>query len=83
MLKKTANNPFTGHLCANAAGLPVGRQEAGKHQRIAAEILEGDLKLVVNEAKTHLTSVRKGVTYLGFVIWPKVVSIHPEKVRSF
>jgi len=33
--------------------------------------------------RNYLTSVHRGVTYLGFVIHPKYVSIHPKKVKSF
>ena len=58
-------------------------RQAERYQQIATGILEGELKLTVNKEKTHLTSVRKGVAYLGFIIWPKVISIHPKKVKSF
>ena len=58
-------------------------KQARQHQVIATTILEEELKLVVNQVKTHLTSVDKGVDYLGFVIRPRVVSIHPKKVKSF
>jgi len=39
---------------------------------ILCEILEGELKFVVNKDKTHIISVYEGVPYLGFVIYPKV-----------
>lgn len=58
-------------------------RQAERYQQIATGILEGELKLTVNKEKTHLTSVRQGVAYLGFIIWPKVISIHPKKVKSF
>ncbi len=58
-------------------------RQARRYQEIAYDILEGELKLVVNKEKTHLTSVEKGVAYLGFVIYPRHVSIHPEKVAKF
>ena len=58
-------------------------KQARQYQEIATTILEEELKLVVNQDKTHLTSVYQGVSYLGFVIRPKYVSIHPKKVRSF
>lgn len=58
-------------------------RQAERYQQIATGILEGELKLTVNKEKTHLTSVRKGVAYLGFIIWPKVISIHPKKVKNF
>ncbi|WP_426377655.1 group II intron maturase-specific domain-containing protein [Desulforudis sp. 1031] len=59
------------------------RQEAWRYQQIATAILEGELKLVVNRAKTHLTDVHKGVAFLGFIIWPKRVSIHPKRIEKF
>lgn len=58
-------------------------RKARKHQQIATDILEGQLKLTVNQKKTRLTSVYKGVAYLGFVIRPRVVSIHPKKIETF
>jgi len=59
------------------------RKEAGKYQQIATRIFEDELKLTVNKQKTHLTSVHKGVAYLGFIIYPKYVTIHPKKIRKF
>lgn len=50
---------------------------------IAYEILENKLKLVVNREKTHLTNVNKGVSYLGFVIYSKFVTVHPNKIKKF
>ncbi|TEB04733.1 Group II intron-encoded protein LtrA [Pelotomaculum schinkii] len=58
-------------------------REAWKYQKLATEILENELKLVVNKEKTHLTSVNEGVAYLGFIIWPRYVSIHSKKIKSF
>lgn len=58
-------------------------REARQYQKLAAEILENELKLVVNKEKTHLTSVNEGVAYLGFTIRSKYVSIHPKKIKSF
>lgn len=57
-------------------------KEARQYQKIAAEILENELKLVVNKEKTHLTSVDEGVAYLGFTIWSRYVSIHPKKIKN-
>ena len=59
------------------------RRQAERFLEIACEILEGELRLVVNKGKTHITSVYKGVPYLGFIIYPKVVSIHPKKLAKF
>lgn len=58
-------------------------REARKYQKLATEILENELKLVVNKEKTHLTSVNEGVAYLGFIIKTRYVSIHPKKIKSF
>ncbi|MEW6244535.1 MAG: group II intron maturase-specific domain-containing protein [Bacillota bacterium] len=58
-------------------------RQAEKYKKIAHDILEGELKLVVNKEKTHVTSVMEGVAYLGFVIYPKHVSIHPKKIKAF
>lgn len=58
-------------------------KEAKKYLNIAVEILEDDLKLVVNRKKTHLTDVWRGVAYLGFVIRRKTVGINPKKIKSF
>ena len=57
-------------------------REAKKYLQLATAILEGELKLVVNKEKTHITNVDQGVAYLGFVIWPKSVSIHPKKIAA-
>lgn len=59
-----------------------GQREARKYLQLATLILEGELKLVVNKEKTHITTVEHGVAYLGFVIWPKAVSIHPKKIAA-
>jgi len=59
------------------------RAEAGCFFQLARQFLEGDLKLVVNQQKTHITSVYEGVAYLGFVIRRQVVSIHPKAIRAF
>jgi hypothetical protein len=51
-----------------------------RYEKTAYEILEGELKVVVNKEKTHVTSIYQGVAYLGFIIYTKNVCIHPEKV---
>ncbi len=58
------------------------RRQAEKFLEIACEILEGELKLVVNRDKTHITSVYKGVPYLGFVIYPKKLAKFKDAVRK-
>jgi RNA-directed DNA polymerase len=40
------------------------------------------MRLTVNQDKTHITSVDKGVAYLGFIIRPHTVSIQPKKVMA-
>lgn len=37
----------------------------------------------INEAKTHITSLEKGVSYLGFVIYPKYIGIDPKRIKKF
>lgn len=58
-------------------------RQAERYKQTAHEILEGELRLVVNKEKTHITSVHKGVPYLGFVIYPKYVTIQPKKIKAF
>lgn len=48
----------------------------------AVKVLEEDLRLVTSHEKTHLTHVREGVPFLGLVIWPKWVTIHPKRLRK-
>jgi len=56
---------------------------ARNHLQLATSILEGELKLVVNQEKTHISTVAKGIAYLGFIIRPKTVSIHSKKIKAF
>ncbi|NPV29256.1 MAG: group II intron reverse transcriptase/maturase [Firmicutes bacterium] len=58
-------------------------RQAERYMKTAYEILEGELKLVVNKEKTRITSVYEGVAYLGFIIYPKNVGIHPKKIKAF
>jgi len=39
--------------------------------------------IYLDKEKTHLTDNQKGVTYLGFVIYDKQVSISPKKLKAF
>ena len=57
-------------------------REARKYLQLAISILEDEMRLTVNQDKTHITSVDKGVAYLGFIIRPHTVSIHPKKVMA-
>ena len=61
------------------------RSESGAQHAlsVATGILEGDLKLTVNLSKTHVTTARKGVKFLGVLIGSVHTSILPSKVKSF
>jgi len=58
------------------------RREAGRYSQIARRILEDDLRLRVNEEKTQITSVYKGVSYLGFIIRTRYVRVHPKAMKT-
>lgn len=59
------------------------KQTAGNYKAYATKVLEEELKLKVNETKTRLTSVREGVTFLGFVIYAKYLVINPKRIKRF
>lgn len=59
------------------------RSEAGKYRAIAERFLEDELRLEVNERKTHLTDIWSGVAFLGFIITFRGVRIHPKSVKKF
>ncbi len=59
------------------------KQTAGNYKAYATKVLEQELKLKVNETKTRLTSVREGVTFLGFVIYAKYLVIDPKRIKRF
>lgn len=63
--------------------LAASKQQAGNSLVYATKILEEELKLNVNQKKTKLTSVEEGVSFLGFVIWPKNLSIDPKRIKRF
>jgi len=56
---------------------------AKKNLQIAKQILEDELKLKVNQKKTSITSVEKGVAYLGVIIWGNRVTINPKRIKRF
>jgi len=56
---------------------------ARKNLQIAKEILEDELKLTINEKKTKITQVNKGVEYLGFIIRERTISINPKRIKRF
>ena len=57
------------------------KSEAGRYKDIATRILEQELKLTVNVKKTHITDNNKGISYLGFIIKKKYISIHPKRIK--
>lgn len=59
------------------------KSEAGRYREIATKILEQELKLKVNTNKTHITDNDKGISYLGFIIKEKYISIHPKRIKKF
>jgi RNA-directed DNA polymerase len=63
--------------------LAKDKQTAGNYLAFATKVLEEELKLKVNKEKTKLTSVREGVAFLGFVIYPKWVTINPKRIKRF
>ncbi|MFA6737079.1 MAG: group II intron reverse transcriptase/maturase [Saccharofermentanales bacterium] len=58
------------------------KRKAEQYQKIATDILES-MKLTVNMEKTHISSVSKGVKYLGFMIKQDRVSVDMERVKRF
>ena len=59
------------------------KETAGNYKAYATKILEEELKLKVNQKKTKLTSVREGVTFLGFVICERCVIVNLKRVKRF
>ena len=59
------------------------KADAGNYLAYARKILEEELKLTINEAKTTTTCVSKGVAFLGFVIFPKYVTVHAKRIKRF
>jgi group II intron reverse transcriptase/maturase len=59
------------------------QRSASRAMSVATEILEVDLKLTVNRDKTHLTTAREGVKFLGVVIGSVHTRIAAEKVAAF
>jgi len=59
------------------------KTDAGNYLAYARKILEEELKLTINEAKTTTTCVSKGVAFLGFMIFPKYVAVHPKRIKRF
>ena len=58
-------------------------KHARKNMQIAKHILEDELKLTINQKKTTITNVEKGVAYLGVIIWENKVTINPKRIKRF
>ena len=59
-------------------------QKAAENVReIATEFLEEELKLTVNQKKTHIVHSGEGIKFLGVVIQSDYTRIQDEKVRRF
>ena len=59
-------------------------QRSAEHAiSVAVEILEGELKLTVDRDKTHLTTSRQGVKFLGVLIGSVHTRIAAEKIAAF
>ncbi len=63
-------------LCRSAKG-------AQRALEVAIELLEKDLKLTVNNDKTHITHSSRGVKFLGVEIHSSYTRIQEKKLRSF
>lgn len=61
------------------------RSESGARHalEVASHILEGDLKLIVNRDKTHITTAGIGVKFLGVIIGSRHTRIDPKKIAAF
>jgi len=59
------------------------KRQAERYLKLAMKILEDELRLVVNREKTTLSKVDKGVSYLGFVIFPQNTIIEPKRLKRF
>lgn len=59
------------------------KQTAGNYKAYATKLLEEEMALTVNTEKTKITSVYEGVSYLGFVIYPKYVVVNPKRIKRF
>ena len=59
------------------------KREAGNARVWATKILEEEMKLTVNKEKTSLTSLKEGVSFLGFIIRKNSVGIDPKRIQRF
>lgn len=58
-------------------------RQAKRYQEIATHVLEKDLALTVNTTKTHITSLKQDVSYLGFVIYLGYIGVDPKRIKKF
>ena len=63
--------------------LCASRTAADNALHVATQILERDLKLTVNETKTHIAHSSRGVKFLGVVIGSRITRIQDGKLKSF
>lgn len=59
------------------------KKEAGDYKTLATKVLEKELKLTVNKEKTHLTSLKEGVSFLGFILRRNSTSIDTKRLKRF
>lgn len=62
--------------------LCCSKTAAEKAQKVASDILEGTLKLKVNEAKTHIAHSDEGVKFLGVIIGSQYTKIQEKKLKA-
>ena len=61
----------------------ASKSGANNALRQAKAILEGRLKLTVNESKSAIRTLKDGIPYLGVIIKPNSVAINDSKIREF
>lgn len=61
----------------------ASRRGAANAREVATDYLEKQLKLTVNQKKTHITSLWKGVPYLGVVICTSYTKVKPDRKEAF
>lgn len=61
----------------------ASRSGADNAREVAETFLEQDLKLTVNRRKTHMTTLWRGVPYLGVEIHSTYIRIQKKKVDKF
>lgn len=59
------------------------KSQAGSYKAMATEYLEQELRLEVNVKKTHLTSLEKGIPYLGIVLYNYGVVTSAKSIGRF